>query len=218
ALPTLTQTPSVTITPTLVAAPPQGATQVGAAYAIAAVPTFDLRKPATLSFDFSDTGVSGSSLAVYRQEASSWTRIGGTVALASSRLQAPIDRFGTYALFEEAAPPSGALSVSNIEFSNRAFSPGGPARRPIRPERGLTGTTDISFDLGAAATVRVEIYNRTGQLQRILETGRPMGPGRQVVIWDGKDHSNRIVRSGLYIVVIEADGKKAHKTVAVVNN
>ncbi len=216
ALPTLTQTPNVTITPTLVAEPPSGTSQVGAAYAISAVPSFALRKPATLSFDFAASGVSGTGLAIYRLEGAGWTRIGGTVAASAGLIQAPIDVFGTYALFQETASPTGTPSVSNIEFSNRAFSPRAGATR-VTPNP-LVGTTDIAFDLGAAATVRVEIYNRTGQLQRILETGRPMGPGRQVITWDGKDHGNRIVRSGLYIVVIETDGMKAHKTVAVVNN
>ena len=216
ALPTLTQTPNVTITPALVAQPPSGTSQVGAAYAIAASPSFVLQKPATLTFDYAASGVNGTGLAIYRLEGGGWTRIGGTVAASAGLIQAPIDDFGTYALFEEATPPTGTSSLSNIEFSNRAFSPrAGATRATSNP---LVGTTDIAFDLGAAATVRVEIYNRTGQLQRILEPGRPMGPGRQVVTWDGKDHGNRIVRSGLYIVVIQADGKKAHKTVAVVNN
>ncbi len=65
--------------------------------------------------------------------------------------------------------------------------------------------------------VRIEVYNRSGQLERVLEPGRTMRAGRQVVTWDGRDHAGRILPSGLYIVAIDADGKTAHKTVAVVN-
>ena len=82
----------------------------------------------------------------------------------------------------------------------------------------LTGSTDLSFELGSPATVRIEIYSRTGRLERILEAGRSFGAGRQIVTWDGLDHQGNLVKSGLYIVLINADGQQARKTVAVVNN
>jgi hypothetical protein len=37
------------------------------------------------------------------------------------------------------------------------------------------------------------------------------------VTWDGRDHSDQPVRSGLYIVSIETGGKREQKTVAVAN-
>ena len=136
-------------------------------------------------------------------------------------IKAPVARFGTYGLFEESGAPGGSPGISNIDFSNRAFTPLSQSPPPpgaARPVGSLTGTTDISFDLGTQATVRIEIYNRTGRLERILEPGRSLGPGRHIITWDGLDHNNERVKSGLYIVVIDADGDKAHKTVAVVNN
>ena len=130
----------------------------------------------------------------------------------------PVTEFGTYALFEDSGTPSSSGSVTNVAFSNRAFSPAAGSRLARRLAGPLVARTDISFDLGASASVRVEVYNRAGQLQRVLASGRSMSAGRQVVTWDGRDADGDIVRSGLYIVVIDAGGKKAQKTVAVVNN
>ena len=223
---TLTENPDIEILTRTVGAPPSGTTPVGTAYDILATPAFQLQKAATLIFDFGSTGANPSGLAVYRLDGASWMRIGGTVETGTNLLKAPMEQFGAFALFQESAPSAGAPGVTNIDFTNRAFSPGIGALRP-RPPPGappppasnpLLVTTDISFDLGAQATVRIEIYDRSGRLRRILEPGRTMGPGRQVITWDGRDADNRIVRSGLYIVVIDADGVKGHKTVAVVNN
>ena len=122
-----------------------------------------------------------------------------------------------FGLFQESA--SGSGNAAGIEFSNRAFSPRSSGKALSRLAGSpLFATTDISFGLGSSATVRIEIYNRNGQLQRILESGRQLGPGRHVVTWDGKDEDQKIVRSGLYIVVVDAGGSKSHKTVAVVND
>ena len=44
-----------------------------------------------------------------------------------------------------------------------------------------------------------------------------MHAGRNLLTWDGRDHQDQAVKSGLYIVVIDADGQQAQKTVAVVN-
>ncbi|MBT3602350.1 MAG: hypothetical protein HN521_04715, partial [Candidatus Latescibacteria bacterium] len=132
----------------------------------------------------------------------------------SSLLQAPIDQFGTYGLFEESSTATGSPGITNIDFSNRAFTPS----NALSTGGSLIGSTDLSFDLGTSATVRIEIYSRTGRLERILEPGRTLGAGRQIITWDGLDHKGNIVKSGLYIVLIEADGLKARKTVAVVNN
>ena len=217
ALPTLTENPDIRILSRPVDAPPSGATAVGQAYEVVSVPEFQLRKAATLAIAYDPAGVDESRLAVYRLNGTAWTRLGGTVEAETNRVLVPVEQFGVYAVFQDAAPASGALSVANIDFSNRAFSPLGGAGAGRPAGNPLTATTDISFELGAAADVRVEIYNRAGRLQRVLESGRQMGAGRQIITWDGRDHSGRIVRSGLYIVVIDADGKKAQKTLAVVN-
>ena len=215
---TLTESPDVKILPQAVDTPPSGRSAVGQAYEMIADPQFEFRKAATLAIGYAGQSVDENRLAIYQLVGSSWERIGGTVQQELDQVRVPVEQFGTYALFEETGTTGGSASITNVEFSNRAFTPLG-GLRALRPgSRPLLGRTDISFNLGAPATVRIEIYNRSGQLQRVLVSGREMGSGRQVVTWNGQDHDDRTVRSGLYIVVIDANGAKAHKTVAVVNN
>lgn len=219
-LPALSENPNVEITTTTPGTSPANTTLIGTAYTISSTPNFALTKAATLNWQLNNNTADLSRLAVYYLNGATWTRIGGTAQPNSSFLQAPIDQFGTYGLFEESSIASGTPGINNIDFSNRAFTPSGNANDLNSPLTGgsLIGSTDLSFDLGAPATVRIEIYSRTGRLERILEPGRSLGAGRQVITWDGLDHKGNIVKSGLYIVLIEANGLKARKTVAVVNN
>ncbi len=204
---------------------PSRASLVGQAYEIVTSPAFQLLKPATLVFQY-EAGTDPSRLAVYHLEGSTWIRVGGTVDEETNEIKAPAEDFGIYGLFQATASATGSPGISNLEFSNRAFSPGAAALRPqpapgeprVRSTNPLVATTDISFDLGSSSTVRIEIYGRSGRLERILVKDALMPPGKHLFTWDGRDHENRFVKSGLYIVVIQADGQKAHKTVAVVNN
>jgi len=214
----LTEIPDVRIDPVPVGAEPSGILASHGAYEITSDPAITLRKAATLVFDIPQ-GATEDQLTVYQLSGTTWTRIGGTVT--GRMIQVPITDLSIYGLFEESVAPAGSAAVTNIEFTNRAFSPrglqvGGPAPGGQRPSL-LLRTTDISFELSASATVRIEIYNRSGQLQVILEPGRQMNIGRNVLTWDGRDHEDQPVRSGLYIVSIEAGGKREQKTVAVVN-
>ena len=178
-----------------------------------------LRKHATLDFQIPrDSNLD--LLAVYQLSGATWTRLGGTVA--GERFRVPVTDLSIYGLFEDISTPAGSASITNIDFSNRAFSPAGVRLPSSSLLAGgstplLLRTTDISFDLSATANVRIEIYNRSGQLQIILISGQQMNAGRNVVTWNGLDHENQPARSGLYIVSIEAGGEREQKTVAVVN-
>ena len=219
---TLSQNPDVKIEAVLINSAPSGATETSAlAYEITSEPIFALRKPATFSIVIPERTTSDQ-LAIFRLDAGGWIRVGGTIEQRVVRVS--ISDFGTYGLFIGGSGAGGTGAISNIEFSNRAFSPAGGRSGPPGPGRGpaaaiqsLVASTDLSFDLGAPATVRVEVYDRGGRLQRVLEPGRPMNAGRNLLTWDGRDHRDEIVRSGLYIVVIDANGEQIEKTVAVVN-
>ncbi len=218
---TLSQNPDVQIETVFIDSAPSEATETSAlAYVITSEPVIELRKPATFSIVIPGATTSDQ-LAIFRLVGGEWTRVGGTIEQQVVRVS--ISDFGTYGLFIGGSGAGGTGSISNIEFSNRAFSPAGRRLAPPGPGRpriaipSLVTTTDLSFDLGATATVRVEIYDRGGRLQRVLEPGRQMNAGRNLLTWDGRDHRNEIVRSGLYIVVINANGEQTQKTVAVVN-
>jgi hypothetical protein len=43
-----------------------------------------------------------------------------------------------------------------------------------------------------------------------------MAPGRNTLVWDGRDDDADIVASGLYVVVVTAGDTQAEKVVAVV--
>ena len=217
---TLSENPDVRIDPVATGAEPSGVTASYGAYEVTSDPAITLRKAATLTFDVPQ-GASADRLAVYQLTGANWTRLGGTVF--EGKIRVPITDLSTYGLFEDSGTTAGSATISNIEFSNRAFTPrrrqaglGAAGPRGLQSSV-LTQTTDISFDLTAAATVRIEVYNRSGQLQTILEPGRQMNAGCNIVSWDGFDHEGDRVRSGLYIVSIEADGEREQKTVAVVN-
>ena len=64
--------------------------------------------------------------------------------------------------------------------------------------------------------MRVTIYNRAGRLVRIVRASQTLGPGNNVVSWDGKDEDRHEVDSGMYFVTVEALGEKRTQTLAVV--
>lgn len=184
--------------------------QVGPAYRIDAGGA-TLRKPATLtiSYDPDDLGsVEATRLGVFVQTADSdWVRVGGTVDGAARTVTTSVPTFGTFGLFEDNLAGLGAIAVADIDCQPRAFAPAGGQ---------LRDRTDISFDLSNPADVTVRVYNASGRVERVLARDRAMGPGRNTVIWDGRDNDDDVVASGLYVVVVTAGDAQAEKVVAVV--
>ena len=66
--------------------------------------------------------------------------------------------------------------------------------------------TVISFILPQTANVRLNIYDVTGQLIRVLAAGE-MAPGRYAENWNGRDSFNRAVAAGAYLyqIVVETE-------------
>jgi len=73
----------------------------------------------------------------------------------------------------------------------------------------------ISFTLGRPGPVTVRIYNRAGRLVREVASGQQMNPGANLVRWDGCDSDSNLAEDGLYLVVVEALGRKETRTLAV---
>ena len=71
--------------------------------------------------------------------------------------------------------------------------------------------TQISFTLSSPSTVRLDIFNITGQRVRTLVDDR-LEAGRHVVEWDGRSSDGRQVASGIYLYRMKAgdfvDAKK----------
>ena len=66
--------------------------------------------------------------------------------------------------------------------------------------------TIIRYDLPAAGSVRLEIYNLLGQRVRLLVNGAQTR-GEHRVKWNGKDASGKVVSSGVYLIKLSAGEK-----------
>ena len=64
--------------------------------------------------------------------------------------------------------------------------------------------TVISFDIGQATDVRLEIFNTLGQKVRTLVDGY-RGPGFYRVQWDGQNSNGQSVASGIYLYRLRTD-------------
>ncbi len=69
--------------------------------------------------------------------------------------------------------------------------------------------TIIFFESPKAVQIILAIYNLRGQLIRTLVSEAL--PGRQQVIWDGRDNNGRDVASGIYIYKLNAGKLTATK-------
>ncbi len=172
--------------------------------------SFNPKKRSTLTIGYQPADIaklSESNLAIFTLSGATWTRLGGTVDATSHKVSVAIQSPGIYALFE-APSIGGTAGVSEVACQPRIISPAGGVYPP---------TTDISFRLGARASVDVRVYSVSGNLIRTVTQRQSLNEGLNTVRWDGRDSDGRVVTSGIYIVVIQADGKAANKTVAVLN-
>ena len=74
----------------------------------------------------------------------------------------------------------------------------------------------ISFGLARPGRVSVRIYNRAGRLVNDVAEREPMNAGQNLIRWDGRDEDGEIVPDGIYVVSMEAGGRKETKTFSVV--
>ena len=170
-----------------------------------------LRKPATLTigYDVSDlAGADAATLGVFALGSDgAWLRVGGTVDQQAARVTTTITSLGTFGIFEDSAADLGVAAVAEVDCQPRAFAPAGGQ---------LRDRTDISFALSNPADVTVRVFNVSGRVERVLARDRAMAPGRNTLVWDGRDDDADIVASGLYVVVVTAGDTQAEKVVAVV--
>jgi hypothetical protein len=96
----------------------------------------------------------------------------------------------TNSLFTQAV-----VSAARIEINPNPFAPTGD---------GFEDYTILSYNLPReTAMIRVRIFDSVGRQVRTLANNRLSGP-EGYLIWDGRNDSGRIVRLGIYIVLLEA--------------
>jgi len=71
-------------------------------------------------------------------------------------------------------------------------------------------STQIKFGLPKSSHVRLRVMNIRGETVRVLVDDE-MGAGWHTVNWDGKNEGGRQVATGIYLYLIEADGKRILK-------
>ena len=187
---------------------PDGATRVAAGYSVGTegVP---LDKTATLDLEVGGVALApGQRLAFYAMGSDSvWRRLGGTLDPSGARLATPISGAGGFAIYAAPAEPPEARVPLTLSLTPRVFSSRGAIATP---------SVQIGFVLARAATVRVTVHNRAGRLVRVVSSGLALGPGTNLVSWDGRDEDHHDVDSGLYLVTVEALGETKTQTLAVV--
>jgi uncharacterized lipoprotein YddW (UPF0748 family) len=72
-------------------------------------------------------------------------------------------------------------------------------------------STEIRFDLDKAAFVTLRIYNSLGQEVKTFLNNNQIEAGMHTQTWDGTNANGQKVSSGLYLCVLEANGKRATK-------
>ncbi|MBN1213130.1 MAG: Ig-like domain-containing protein, partial [candidate division Zixibacteria bacterium] len=145
----------------------------------------------------------------YDSDLSSWTYLGGEGS--RNELSVALDRLGRYGVFrveavdEEAGSYDFASSISLIP-------------RVISPRRGgVNERLSVRFAVSEPTEVLAKIYNTDGRLIKTLIDGSVESVGQQLLEWDGKASDGDFAPDGLYIIVIEAQGKKIQKTFVILN-
>jgi hypothetical protein len=155
-----------------------------------------------------------SALNVARWDGVSWGRLGSGAGDNNygSGVSALVDMGSTLAVggsFTMAGgQPSGRFAIY-ADASAIAVDDGIP-HRLLRIEQNhpnpFNPMTTIRFDLPAAGSVRLAVYDVAGRLIRTLVDGE-LPPGAHEAAWDGRDSAGRNMGSGSYLAQLEAGGK-----------
>jgi flagellar hook assembly protein FlgD len=107
---------------------------------------------------------------------------------------------------------SGILSIDTVTAvgDDAAGPPQATTLAAVYPNP-FNPRTTIAYELAAAATVKLAIYDLRGMLVRVLEAG-PRSVGRHQAIWEGQDDKGRTVPTGTYFCRLStAQGSQTRK-------
>jgi hypothetical protein len=138
--------------------------------------------------------------------------LGGSIINVNSipYIQTQLSKLGVYAAFRsDSTITLDSLDTEKIICQPRIFSPAGSVFEFPH--------TNILFDLAGADNVTARIFNLSGKIKRTLKPEQKLGPGNNIIVWDGKDSGGSVVPSGLYIVTLESSGSMLKTTVGVLN-
>jgi hypothetical protein len=70
----------------------------------------------------------------------------------------------------------------------------------------FAGSTDVRFELGGPASVRLTVADEAGRIVRTLADAR-LPAGRYQMSWDGRDDAGELAAAGAYFYRLEHDGE-----------
>lgn len=149
-----------------------------------------------------------------------WTKIDGPGNVTFSNPTDPnstarFSSIGEYTL-QFAVNDGTTQSSSNVRVSVVPSSVGPGTVSPknvFNPEKGETYR--IVQVLNGPGPLSADILDRTGHLVRSIDGG-DRAAGEQVIEWDGRNSEGSVVASGIYVVVVHANGRHATGKVAVI--
>ena len=138
---------------------------------------------------------------------------------------------GTLGYSDAAGTVASFYRVGAVDFTNAASGftpasavtpatdvvPNSPQRFALYPNlpNPFNPTTLLSFDLPAAAPVRLQVLDGAGRVvRRLLDEARPAGLQR--VVWDGRDDDGRPAASGTYFAHLVAGSERATRKMILV--
>jgi len=175
-----------------------------------------LKKPIKYNIYYSTTELSAaginpsneSDLRAYFWTGSIWERIGGGVDTVNNIVYFYSNHSGSYGIFYESPHPAIDENFIDVKIQPNPFSPNGD---------GNDDTTRIKFATTISQEVTVEIYNIAGEkVVTLLEKEKRPSNQEWDLGWDGRNDYGEYVGSGIYLCVIEVDGKREIEKIAVV--
>ncbi len=117
--------------------------------------------------------------------------------------------------------PDGTVADMGVFYFEQVPS-GVPGAAPVRSLTVLQNypnpfnpSTVISFDLPAASSVQLDVYDVAGRLVRSLVRDERMSAGPHTVSWDGKDRDGNNVTSGVYFYRVRTDSEDATRSMTL---
>ncbi len=71
-------------------------------------------------------------------------------------------------------------------------------------------STTIEYNIPTSGTVKVQLFDISGRLLRVLEQG-DKNKGNYRAVWDGKDNNGHLVASGTYIYTVSFNNSNISK-------
>ncbi len=102
---------------------------------------------------------------------------------------------------KETAKPLFGNLLSEVRVSQPSFNPS------------IKEQTTISYNLSKPASVTINIYDPDHGLIRTVTDKKNLNPGKQKIIWNGKDMNNHIVPDEAYFFTIIAEDKNGNKEI-----